>query len=291
MRVFISGASGLVGGNCYTYFTEKGWEVVGSHFSYPTDYTVPFDTLNPDSSENFDLATWKPDYILHCGALTWVDYCEQNPEESYEKTVQSTLNLIELSERLGARLVFISTDYVFDGENGPYSEEDTLNPLSVYGKHKLEAEQKALENPNSLAIRITNVYGKELRNKNFVMRLIDNIKKGEPMELNLPADQYATPANAADIARALYLLIRDGKNGVYHIGSTDYLNRVQLAERILRYYPAPHVSIIPKTTPELNPPAARPLRGGLRSEKFLSEYPDFNYTNVDDFLRSLQDSK
>ena len=88
MRIFISGASGLVGGNCLKHFKEMGCEVVGSYFSYKTDDTVFYDTLNPAHPENFDVAAFRPDVIVHCGALTHVDYCETHIEESYEKTVQ-----------------------------------------------------------------------------------------------------------------------------------------------------------------------------------------------------------
>jgi len=289
MKIFISGASGLVGGNCFHYFKEKGWDVVGSHFSFPLDYTVPFDTLNPSKEDNFDIVKFNPDYILHCGALTWVDYCEDHENESFQKTVQSTKNLLSLSEQIRAKIVFISTDYVFDGLNGPYDENQNVNPLSIYGKHKLIGEELSLSsNSKNLSIRITNVYGKEARNKNFIMRLIDNINKGDSMDLKLPFDQYATPVNALDIARSLYLLISDAKTGIYNIASTDYLNRVQLAQKILDYFPSEKVTISPISTEEINPPADRPLQGGLKTGKFLSEYPDFKFGNVDDFLKEIK---
>ena len=289
MKIFISGASGLVGGNCFHYFKEQGWNVVGSHFSFPLDYTVSFDTLNLDKENNFELEVFNPDYILHCGALTWVDYCEDHEDESYQKTIQSTKNLISIAKKTGAKLIFISTDYVFDGNNGPYDEGHSTNPISVYGKHKLEGEELALaSNPENLSIRITNVYGREARNKNFVMRLIDNINKGNAMELKLPFDQYATPVNALDIARSLYHLIVDNKKGVYNIASTDYVNRVQLAQKILDYFPSKKVNIIPISTKEINPSADRPLQGGLKTGKFLSEYPDFKFSNVDDFLNEIK---
>lgn len=288
MKVFISGASGLVGGNCFQHFKSIGWNVVGSHFSYPVNDTVPFNTLNLNAENNFDLVDFAPDYILHCGALTWVDYCEEHPEESEQKTIQSTKNLLTLAEQCGAKLIYISTDYVFDGLNGPYDEDHPVNPICVYGKHKLKGEELTLAaNANNLSIRITNVYGTEERNKNFVMRLVDNIKKDEAMHLKLPFDQYATPVNAYDIARALELLINDGKSGIYNIASTDYVNRVQLAQKVLSYFPNHKLEIEPVTTKVFNPPADRPLQGGLKTGKFLSEYPSFEFQNVDDFLKQI----
>ncbi len=288
MKIIILGASGLVGGNCMRYFNIKEeLEVVGTYFSYQAKDTVKFNTLDLDDPENFDIESFNPDVILHCGALTWVDYCEENVEESYQKTVQSTLNAIELSKKYDAKLVYISTDYVFDGTDGPYNENHPVNALSVYGKHKLEAEQaveKALPNDH-LILRITNVYGDEERNKNFIARMLDNVVKNEAMDIKLPFDQYATPINASDIARALYLLLKDGKNGIYNIASTDFVNRVQLTDLILKYFPDHQISITPISTESMNQKAPRPLVGGLISAKFLSEYPDFHFTNVDDYLR------
>lgn len=286
MKVFIAGASGLVGSNCKKYFTQQGWEVVGSYFSYATKDTVYYNTLEPDDVANFDIAAFQPDVIVHCGALTHVDYCEANEAESYQKTVQSTINLISVARQCQAQLVYISTDYVFDGKDGPYTEEAPVNPLSVYARHKLAAEKMALQElENTLVLRITNVYGDEERGKNFVARIIDQCRNNQKLTLKLPYDQYATPCNAWDIARAMFLLIRDGKKGVYHICSSDFMNRVELALRVLQYFPNADYDLIPMSTQELNQPAQRPLIGGFVKKKFAAEYPDFLFTNVDDYVK------
>ena len=286
MKVFISGASGLVGGNCLKHFIEQGWNAIGSYYSYETPDTVFYDTLNPDDSKNFDIAAFAPDVIVHCGALTHVDYCETNVQESYEKTVQSTINLITVAKSCNARLVYLSTDYVFDGKDGPYKENHPVNPLSVYARHKLEAEQMVLkETKNALVLRVTNVYGNEIRGKNFVARIMDQCQKKQKLTLKLPYDQYASPANAWDIARAMFVLLKDNKHGVYHIGSTDYMNRVELALRVLSYFPDAEYDLIPISTEEMKQPAARPLLGGFVKEKFSSEYPKFLFGNIDSYLK------
>lgn len=288
MKVFISGASGLVGSNCLTYFNQQGLETIGTYFSYPTKSTHYFNTLNLEDPENFDVKSFRPDIIVHCGALTHVDYCESNPDESYQKTVQSTLNLINLCKKISAKLVYISTDYVFDGLSGPYLEHDAVNPLSVYAKHKLEAESAVLDQlgNGSLILRVTNVYGNEERNKNFVSRIIDQCLQKQKLILRLPFDQYATPVNAFDVARAMCLLIKDSKSGIFHIASTDWMNRVELALTVLKYFPEADYELIPLSTMELAQPALRPLRGGLHTSKFSELYPDFLFSNVDDFVKS-----
>ena len=285
MKVLIIGASGLVGSNCLNYFKHKDFDCIGTYFSYEAVNTVFFDTLNLENEENFDIRKFKPNVIVHCGALTHVDYCEEHQEESYEKTVVSTKNIIALSNELNAKLVFISTDYIFDGDNGPYDENAQSNPLSVYGNHKLEAESAVMAaNENNIVIRITNVYGDEERGKNFVARIIEQIYEQQKLSLRLPIDQYSTPINAADIARCLYLLLRDRKSGIYNIASTDYMNRVQLALTILKYFPDAAYELIPLTTKQIAAAAARPLQGGLKNKKFMSEYPDFRFSTVDDYV-------
>lgn len=287
MKVLIVGASGLVGSNCQKHFTEQGWEVKGTYLSYQTEDTVFYNTLEPNNPENFDVLNYNPDVIVHCGALTHVDYCESNVDESYNKTVQSTINLLELTKKCAAKFVFISTDYVFDGTDGPYTEEAKVNPLSVYGKHKLEAEQLVQkEVSDSLILRVTNVYGNEARGKNFVARIVDQCIQQKKLTLKLPYDQYACPTNARDIARAMYVLLRDSKQGIYHIGGTDYMNRVQLSLRILQYFPDAQYDLIPMNTEELNQPANRPLLGGFITQKFNREYPDMLFGNVDSYLKA-----
>lgn len=288
MKVFIVGASGLVGSNCLQHFKQQNWNVKGSYFSFPQDGLVYFNTLDLNDAQNFNLQDWNPDVILHCGALTHVDYCENHEEESYQKTVQSTKNLLHISQQCGAKIVYLSTDYVFDGTDGPYTEDAPVKPLSVYGRHKLAAEQAVLnaENP-PLVLRVTNVYGHEARGKNFVARIVQQCKDGVALTLKLPYDQFANPTNAADIARCLFLLLRDKKTGIYNIAGTDYMNRVALAQRVLQYFPKASYSLEAISTQSLAQPAARPLLGGFVMKKFSAEYPEYQFSNLDDYLQTI----
>lgn len=285
MKIFIAGASGLVGGNCLKHFREQGHDVVGTHLSFGTEDTVFYNTLEPAHPDNFDVKAFGPDVIVHCGALTHVDYCEDHIEESYEKTVSSTKALVDLSKACNARMVYISTDYVFDGTAGPYKEDGVIHPLSVYGKHKLEAEQMVLQEiDNSLVLRVTNVYGDEIRGKNFIARIISQCKEGQKLTLNLPKDQYASPTNAWDIARAMLVLLTNDHSGVFHIGSTDYMNRVELALRVLKYFPNADYELKAIDTASLNQPAKRPLLGGFVKEKFSNLFPEFLFGTVDEYV-------
>src|SRR5690606_30869413 len=141
--------------------------------------------------------------------------------------------MVQVAKKLGAKLVFISTDYVFDGVAGPYVETDVTNPLSIYGTHKLKAERIVAQGlADYLILRITNVYGDEIRQKNFVARILKQCRENAELALRLPVDQFASPTNALDVARALFLLLRHEKTGIYHIGGSDYMNRVTLALKV-----------------------------------------------------------
>ena len=182
---------------------------------------------------------------------------------------------------------FLQITYLM-AKKGPYDEAAKPNALSVYGRHKLTAENRVKDQiENHIILRVTNIYGDEERGKNFVARILSQILEGKKLTLKLPIDQYATPINAQDIARALLLLLKDNKQGIYNIASTDYMNRVQLSQTILKYFPDAEYDLIPLLTKDMNQPANRPLQGGLKSAKFLSEYPTFRFTTVDEYVQKF----
>ena len=283
-KVWVTGASGLLGGNCMKVFADKGYSVLGTHYNYSTDFTEFFDTTNLDEEKNCDIAGYAPKIIVHCGALTHVDYCELHPHDSRLHNVTAVHNIMALAERFNAYLVFISTDYVFDGIKGPYDEHSIPNPLSVYGKDKRDAEIIVQRYERHLIIRITNVYGDEVRGKNFVSRIIDQAMKGQHLTLHLPQDQYATPVNAYDVALAIEMLASCNAKGIYHIAGTDYMNRIQLALRVLSYYHSASYNLQPLWTEEMNQAAKRPLQGGLKNNKFMTLFPDFLFSTVDEYV-------
>lgn len=284
-KVLVVGASGLVGGHVAKCFLENGYEVVGTHFTYPTKETVFYDSLNAEHPENYDVQAFNPDIIVHCGALTHVDYAEENEMESFDKTVKSTQNLLELAQRHESAFVFLSTDYVFNGHLGPYTEPATPRPLNVYGEHKLIAERFIINNwDNHLILRVTNIYGEEYRGKNFVARISELARNNEATTLTLPVDQFANPTYAGDIAKAIELLVSNKHNGIFHFGGVEYMNRVTLAQTVLDYFENTSVKIQAVETTSLNQAAMRPLRGGFVNMKFLKLFPNFRFMTLERFL-------
>lgn len=285
MRVLIVGGSGLVGSHCLNYFKEKGVEAIGTYRNFKTADTHFFDPMEENCFGFLPAIDFKPEVIIHCGALTNVDYCEDHQQESEILTLTSTKIIADYCKKNSIKLVYLSTDYVFDGLSGPYSEEEKTNPINVYGRHKLEAEKIIEKTENSIIARITNVYGEEERSKNFIAHLLSVIDSGLEKQFNLPYDQFATPIYAKDIAKMLYLLIMDNKKGIYNLASTDYYNRYQLAQKVKSYFKtASHLELNPIATQSLQQKAKRPLNGGLLNIKFTREYPLFEYSNVDTFI-------
>ncbi len=291
MKVLIIGASGLVGSHCLRFLHQKNIEVIGTYRNYKVANTFFFDPSLENCFDFLNEIDFKPDIIIHCGALTNVDYCEDNQLESYDLTVNSTKVIMNYCKNNNVKLIYLSTDYVFDGLDGPYIETDKTNPLNVYGRHKLEAEQIIEELDNYIIARITNVYGEENRSKNFIANLISIINSGVEKTFKLPFDQFATPIYAGDIAHMIYLLILKEKSGIYNLSSTDYYCRYQLAAKVKSFYKnASNLNIEAVSTNILNQKARRPLNGGLLNIKFSNEFPNFEYTNIDKFiLKTIND--
>lgn len=285
MKTLIIGASGLVGSNCLKHFKQQNWDTIGTYFSYQAENTVFYDTLNPTNEENFNINEFQPEAMIHCGALTFVDYCETNEEESFQKTVQSTIHLVEKAKEVNAKFIYISTDYVFDGEAGPYKEDATPNPLSVYGRHKLEAENIVKNSGlDYIILRVAKVFGHEERQKNFVARMCATIEEKGELTWNGFTDQHTTAINAMDIAKVAHLLLRDGKSGIYHLGYGEYFNAYEMVLKIGNQYPDATKNVKPITKADFKQDADRPPLGGLSNEKILSEYPDFQFSTIEDYI-------
>ena len=278
MKILIVGGSGLVGGNCLAYFVrETNWEVIATHKTFPTEQTTYFNATDLSDPANFDVVNFQPNVIIHCAALSWVDRCEDYPKESKEKSVVPAKNMINLAKEIQAKLVFISTDYLFDGNDGPYAEVAIPNPLNVYGKHKLEVEGIIQEElVDYLICRITNVFGEEIKKKNFIANFLKQISNGV-RTIKLPNDQFSTPVGAYDVAKAIWLLLENEKKGIYHLSNSEYKTRYEIAQEVLSVIPVPEFHIEQIYTVDMDVSTPRPLLGGLIADKFLSEFPAFTF--------------
>lgn len=262
MRVLIVGASGFVGSALRAAY---GAEAVGTYYSHPAAGLRLLDIRDQGAVRRL-VDEARPEIIIHPAAQPHVDWCEDHVQESYDINVGGTCNVAEAARAAGARYVFFSTDYVFDGAAGPYREEAATGPLNVYGRHKLEAERAvAAIVPDHVIVRVCGVYGFEGQGKNFVMALLAKGKRGEPM--NVPSDQWGTPTYADNLAAAVQELAQSTHRGVYHVVGPAYLDRVSFARLGCEVFGVDPGFLRPRTTAELGQRAPRPLRGGLNTTK------------------------
>lgn len=220
------------------------------------------DASNADAVRRL-LAETSATRIFFPAAEPHVEWCEAHPSEARARNLLPLRVTLEAAR--GIPLVSFSSDYVFDGRSGPYAEDAETNPLSVYGRIKLEVERLTLAAGQTL-VRTTTVWGPELPpGKNFVLRLIASLRRGE--RVVVPADQVSTPTYARDLARAAMPL--PGTGGIWHLAGPQLLSRSDFARLVAREFALDESLVEPVPTSTLGQLARRPLHGGLRSERAL----------------------
>jgi len=268
-RVLITGANGLLGQRLVQIFSS--FELFAcdltSDFFLPID--IPYGRLNISNKDQVVglVESFKPGWIVNCAGYTDVDRCEEQKELAWSVNVDGAENLAWTCKKFKINLVHFSTDYVFDGENGPYDEEGKTNPISFYGKTKLESEKVVRGyNINHTIIR-TNVlydFGHKVKT-NFFIWVLEKLKKGE--EIEVVTDQYNNPTLAFNLAGIVKEAIEENIFGLYHIGGKDYLSRHEFAQKIARVFGLDKEKIKAVKTAELKQAAPRPSRGGLRIDR------------------------
>jgi dTDP-4-dehydrorhamnose reductase len=266
-RVLIIGASGFIGYSLYKVF-RKNFDVLGTYYSNKIANLKFLDFLDESQLVSI-IKDFDPKIILLPAALPNVEYCEKNSEECWKYNVEAPMKIINQIKNLNIKLVFYSSDYIFDGQNGPYSEISDPNPLNEYGKCKLETETRIINNlKNYLIIRTTVVYGFERNRKNFIYRLIDTLNKG--IKIKVPYDQIGTPTYVDNLSEATLKLIEKDRGGIFNIVGSDLLSRYKFSLIAAKVFNLNKKLIIPVQTSELNQKAERPLNAGLKIDKLLA---------------------
>lgn len=202
----------------------------------------------------------KPDVVVHCAALTAVDRCESAKDLAWQINVEGTRAVADAARGAGARLVYISTDYVFDGaKNGPYAPDDAPHPLNVYGVTKREGEKIALDAPGGLVVRSSWLFSRE--GKSFVRAVLELAAK-QP-EIKMVNDQIGAPTYSKDLAAAILLCIEKNAAGILHVANAGACTWHEYAKRILALKGISGVAVTPITSDELGRPARRPKNSRL----------------------------
>lgn len=264
MGALVIGASGLVGG---ALLRHLGAGAVGTYHQRPRPGLRPLDAADGAAVARL-IAAVAPEVIFFPAANPNVDWCEREPAAA------EAANLAPLRATLavatGIRFVAYSSDYVFDGRAGPYGEADPVAPLSVYGRLKVDLERLVLA-AGGTVIRPTWVFGREPEPaKNFVLRLIASLGRGEPARL--PSDQVATPTDADELATASIRIAESGEGGIWHVAGPDRLARDAFGRIVAEVFELDPGLISGVSTASLGQAAARPLDGGLRCERYRTRF-------------------
>jgi dTDP-4-dehydrorhamnose reductase len=261
LRVLVIGASGQVGGALAARLAERGHQSIGTHHGQPQPHTRPLD-LRDAAAVDRCIAETAPDWVLCPGALTHVDYCESHRDEAMALNRDAPAAAARAAARRGAGFVYFSTEYVFDGDAGPYGEDDPVNPRSVYALSKLEGERRvAEENPRTIAIRTTVVYGPERQGKNYVYQVLRRARAGQ--RIQAPHDQRSSPTYNVDLAAAAVELIERDFRGLLHVAGPAVMDRHAFALEVCAAFGLDPGLVEGITTASLGQPARRPLRAGL----------------------------
>jgi len=283
MKILVTGASGLLGSALLKVALQSGVIVVPAYNSHPLNGGLQMD-ITEQSQVDATIRQVAPDYVIHTAAFTDVDACEIEPQRAWNVNAFGTKNVAEACEEHGARLIYISTDYVFDGQGGPYSEEAPTHPINAYGESKLAGERFTLNGSVNAVGRVCVLYGPD--KPNFVTWVINSLREHTP--INVVSDQYNTPTYVGNCARALLRMCELGLTGVYHVSGREQLNRYAFACAIADVFALNKKLINETTTDTLQQRARRPMNSSLsveRTERALG----MRLANVHEGLTLLRD--
>jgi dTDP-4-dehydrorhamnose reductase len=275
MRILVTGASGLLGLNlALTAATEAGgkhvvYGTVKEHLLKTDLFTViQTDLLSPGAVERL-LEQIQPDWVVHCAALTNVDACEAAPAQAQKLNSELPAQLATYVARGGARLVYVSTDAVFDGLRGNYSEEDVPNPPNVYARTKLEGEQAVLRaNPEAIVARV-NLFGWSLSGQRSLAEFFfNNLRAGR--EVMGFTDVYFCPLLANDLALLLLRMLEKGLSGLYHVVARECTSKYTFGVAIARRFGLDERLIRPASVHQAGLAATRSPNLSLRSDKLAA---------------------
>ncbi len=285
--ILITGSNGLLGQKLIYALLDRNkidgaWNIIASskgenRISETSGYT--YHSLDITSREEVFSAMKKiqPDVIINTAAMTNVDACETQKEECFAMNVTAVQNFIDINEvwqpESGqCQFIHLSTDFVFDGENGPYRETDKTNPLSYYAWSKLEAEKLLEASTIKWAIlRTIIVYGivDNMSRSNIVLWAKEALEKKQ--KINIVDDQFRSPTLAEDLAEGCLLCAEKGATGIFHIAGKDQMSVLELVYRVADFWKLDKSLVTPSKSESIKQPAKRPWRTGLVIEKAKRE--------------------
>jgi dTDP-4-dehydrorhamnose reductase len=279
MKILITGSNGLLGQHLVKMILDTtSHQVMATSKREPRlviqDSRIHYYALDitDGMAVNLLLEKLQPDTIIHCAALTQVDECEQEPIKAWEINVTATRFLVEAAKQIKSFMIFVSTDFVFDGIHGPYKETDELNPVSYYGSTKVAAEKTVAESGLPCTIvRTCLLYGNILfgTRSNVISWVKENLEQGQ--KIKVVSDQWRTPTYIEDLAKGILLIAEKKATGLFHISGKDFLSPYDMAMATAEYLHL-DASLIEKVDASVfTQPAKRPATTGFIIDKAKNE--------------------
>lgn len=272
-RILITGANGLLGQKLmHTFGHDFELHGVGRKTTPNlAGLTYTSCDITKRNAVRQLLKSFKPSYIINAAAYTDVDGCEEDRENCWRVNVRGPEILAEAAKSAGAVLLHVSTDYVFDGESGEYTEESLPNPLGYYGRAKLAGENAVIGSGVEYAIvRTMILYGTGVKLRpNFAIWLVEKLSRGEPVRV--VDDQYGHPTLIDDVALAIRKIVELNKHGFFHVCGSEYINRFDFALKVAEVFRLDSALITPIKTDQLNQKALRPLNSKFNLDKLTLE--------------------
>jgi dTDP-4-dehydrorhamnose reductase len=269
MKLLVTGASGLLGSKLCELAIRKKHEVYSAYSQHKPLHGIatPLDISDKTGVENvFDRT--KPEAVVHAAALTNVDRCESERELAWKINVEGTENIAKSCKRHRAFLVYISTDYVFDGEKGMYKETDTPAPINHYGYTKLKGEKSVQNYANQYCIARTSVIFGSIPatgKTNFALWLLDKLKKKE--KIRIATDQWNSPTLNTNLANMVLETAEEKITGVYHLAGATRINRYDFSNLIAKTFSLGTNLIEPSSSEDFKWIAKRPKDSSLNPDK------------------------
>ena len=282
VKLFITGVSGQVGSEVLRLSEHKNYGIYFSNVPrFPHENLLKVDIRDRDHVFNV-VKKIDPDWIIHCAASTKVDWCETNKDQATEINIDGTKNLVDASKEVNSKFLFVSTDYVFDGNKGNYKETDETCPVNFYGQTKLDAELYVKTLKDYLIMRTSHVFSP--LPDNFVLWVIEKLKTGG---IDCPQDMISSPTLALELAEAILKAVGKNLSGIYHSASAESISRYDFAKKIAKAFRYDESKVIPIKMIELKFAAKRPINSSLDISKILSE--GIKFSDVDEALKRLKD--
>lgn len=278
MKILVTGSNGLLGQKLvHKLKADPEVKLIATargenRLKDQTGYVYTSMDITSHQEVNQVMETHKPDVVINTAAMTNVDACELEPEKCDELNIEAVKYLIETCQAYNTHLVHLSTDFIFDGEEGPYAEGAVANPLSYYGQSKLTAEKLVSESHISWSIlRTVLVYGvaEEMSRSNIVLWAKGALEKEQ--QINVVDDQFRTPTLAEDLADGCILAAKQKAQGIFNISGKDFMSILELVWKVADFWKLNKSLITATRSSTLSQPAKRPPKTGFILDKAMKE--------------------